>query len=86
MDHSKDGTFANWEDLDCGFMPYHQYLKFIKYGYARATDHAASEIRFGDVREQAKELIMEYDWKLPTEYFQEFLDFLILTRNTFLKR
>jgi len=86
LDHSKDGTFANWEDLDCGFMPYHQYLKFIKYGYARATDHAASEIRLGRMfREQAKELIMEYDWKLPTEYFQEFLDFLDIDEEYFFK-
>lgn len=79
-----EGTFGNWEDIDCGFMPMHQYFKFIKYGYARATDHASYEIRHGRMtKEQAKELIMEYDWKLPKRYFQEFLEFLGINEDYF---
>ncbi len=81
-----EGTFTNWEDLDCGFMPIHQYFKFIKYGYARATDHAAYEIRHGRMtKSQAKELICEYDWRLPRQYFQEFLDFLEINEDYFFK-
>jgi N-acetyl sugar amidotransferase len=83
---NKEGTFADYEDLDCGFMPYHQYFKFIKYGYARATDHAAHEVRLGRMtKKQAKELIIEYDWKLPREYFKELLEFLWIDEEYFLK-
>jgi len=86
LDTNKEGTFANYEDLDCGFMPYHQYFKFIKYGYARATDHAAHEIRLGRMtKNQAKELIIEYDWRLPRQYFKELLEFLSINEEYFLK-
>ena len=86
LDTNKEGTFVNYEDLDCGFMPYHQYFKFIKYGYARATDHAAHEVRLGRMtKRQAQELIIEYDWKLPRQYFKELLEFLWIDEEYFLK-
>lgn len=86
LDTNVEGTFGNLEDLDCGFMPIHQYFKFIKYGYARATDHACYEIRHGRMtKEQAKELIMEYDWRLPKRYFKEFLNFLNIDEDYFFK-
>lgn len=79
-----DGTFAPWEDIDCGFMPMHQYFKFIKYGYARATDHASYEIRMGRMtKKQAKELIFEYDWKLPRTHFEDFLGWLEIDEQYF---
>ena len=52
-----EGDYENFEDLDCGFMPIHQYFKFIKYGYARATDHASYEIRHNRLtKKQAKRI------------------------------
>jgi len=83
-DKPTEGTFTNFEDIDCGFMPYHQYFKFIKYGYGRATDHVGHEIRNNRMkREQGKQLILEYDGKLPREYFKEFLEFLNITEDQF---
>ena len=36
----------------------HQYFKFVKYGYARATDHASYEIRHNRLsKKQAKQVI-----------------------------
>ena len=85
-DTHEEGTFTNFEDIDCGFMPIHQYFKFIKYGYGRATDHASYEIRWGRMtKKQAKELIMEYEGKCPKRYFKEFLDFLNITEEHFFK-
>ena len=70
-DTNTEGTYTNYEDLDCGFMPIHQYFKFIKYGYGRATDHACHEIRQGRLTlQQGKELIIEYDGKVPQKYFK----------------
>jgi N-acetyl sugar amidotransferase len=40
----------------------HDYLKYLKFGYGRATDDAANEIRHGRMtREQGIELVMRYD-------------------------
>ena len=81
-----EGTFTNYDSIDCGFMPIHQYFKFIKYGYGRATDHASYEIREGRMnKKQAKELIIEYDGKVPKKYFKEFLEFLDITEDHFYK-
>ena len=76
--------FGNWESIDCGFMSMHQYFKFIKYGYSRATDHASYELRHNRLtKKQAVEYIKEYDWKLPTKYFSEFLEFLNIDEEYF---
>ena len=79
-----EDTYTNFEDLDCGFMPYHQYFKFIKYGYGRATDHASYQVRNKMInKKKAKELIINFDGKLPKRYFKEFLDFLKISEEQF---
>ena len=81
-----DGDYANFEDIDCGFMAMHQYFKFIKYGYGRATDHASYEIRHGRMtKEQAKELIINHEGKIPRTHFREFLDYLEIDEEYFIK-
>ena len=85
-EYSED-TFVNIEDLDCGFMPYHQYFKFIKYGYGRATDHASYQVRIGKIsKSKAKELIINHEGRLPKKYFQEFLSFLEINEERFYKK
>jgi len=85
-DERTETDFGNWESIDCGFMPMHQYFKFIKYGYSRATDHASYELRHNRLtKKQAIEYIKEYDWKLPVKYFQEFLEFLSINEEYFFK-
>jgi N-acetyl sugar amidotransferase len=85
-DKPTDGDYANFEDIDCGFMPIHQYFKFIKYGYGRATDHASYEIRHGRMtKQEAKKLIANHEGKIPRTYFKEFLDFLNISEEYFIK-
>ena len=46
----------------------HDYLKFLKFGYGRATDDAATEIRHGRMtREQGIEMVMRYDPVRPPD-------------------
>ena len=86
LDKPIDGDYAGFEDLDCGFMAMHQYFKFIKYGYSRATDHASYEIRHGRMtKEQAKEKIIKHEGKIPRTHFREFLDFLKIDEEYFIK-
>ena len=44
---NKEGTYDGWENLDVYFTVFHDYFKFLKYGFGRATDHASIEIRLG---------------------------------------
>ena len=40
----------------------HDYLKFIKFGYGRGTDHASKDIRSGLMtREEGIEMVRKYD-------------------------
>jgi N-acetyl sugar amidotransferase len=44
----------------------HDYLKFLKFGYGRATDDASNEIRHGRMsREQGIDMVMQYDHVRP---------------------
>lgn len=51
---------SNLDDMHENGM--HDYLKFIKFGYGRCTDHASKDIRAGLItREEGIELVRKYD-------------------------
>ena len=65
----------------------HDYLKFLKFGYGRATDDASNEIRHGRMsREQGIEMVQQFDHVRPYDMDiflkrsgmteQELLDFI----------
>ena len=73
---NKEGTYDGWENLDVYFTVFHDYFKFLKYGFGRATDHASIEIRLGRItREEGLELVKQYEGKIPRKYLGEFLKF-----------
>ena len=83
-DKPKEGTYQNWENLDEKYTGMHDYFKWIKYGFGRATDHACIDIWYGRItREEGKKLVHEYEGKIPIWYFDEFLDDFELTRTQF---
>lgn len=80
----KEGTYTNWENLDEKYTGMHDYFKWIKYGFGRATDHASLDIRHGIItREEGIELVKKHEGKIPTRYFDEFLRDMELDRNGF---
>ena len=40
-----EGTYTNYENLDESLVSLHDYLKYVKYGFGRATDHVNIDIR-----------------------------------------
>jgi N-acetyl sugar amidotransferase len=53
-------TFSNLDDMHENGM--HDYLKFIKFGYGRATDHACKDIRAGLMtRDEGIAKVRQYD-------------------------
>lgn len=62
-------TFNPYEDVHCHHSAgLHDYVKFLKYGYGKATDHAVREIRFGRMtREEGIEQVQRYQDRWPTD-------------------
>ena len=83
-DEIKEGTYDSWENLDVKYTVFHDYFKFLKYGFGRATDHASIEIREGRItRDKGLELVKEYEGKIPTKYLKDFLSDADLTEEQF---
>jgi imidazoleglycerol phosphate synthase cyclase subunit len=59
-------TMSNLDDMHENGV--HDYLKFIKFGYGRCTDHACKDIRAGLMsRAQAVDLVAKYDPVKPRD-------------------
>ncbi len=59
-------TMSNLDDMHENGV--HDYLKYIKFGYGRATDHTCKDIRAGKMtREKAIELVNYYDPIKPSD-------------------
>jgi len=70
----REGTYDSWENLDVKFTSFHDYFKFLKFGFGRATDHASIEIRHGRMtRKEGLELVKKHEGKIPVKYLDEFL-------------
>lgn len=81
-----EGTYTNYENLDCGLVAIHDYLKFVKYGFCRACDHACLDIRNTRLtRQEGIELIKKYDGKIPRESVKHFLKHFDMTETEFFK-
>jgi N-acetyl sugar amidotransferase len=63
------GSMVNYENLDNHQTAIHEYFKFLKFGFGRATDHACLHIRRGRLsRETGLEIVRRLDGKFPWEY------------------
>ncbi len=77
-------TYTDYEGLDCYSMQIHDYLKFCKFGYGRATDDACRDIRDGGAtREQGVRLAARYDGGYPKELIERFCNHFHLTQQEF---
>ncbi len=85
-EENKEGTYDRWENLDVYFTVFHDYFKFLKFGFGRATDHASIEIRYGRItRDEGLELVKQNEGKMPKKYLQKFLEFANLSMDEFLE-
>ncbi len=62
-------TFDTYNDVDCfHYSGIHDYLKFLKFGYGKVTDHASREIRLKRMtREKGIEMVQRYQDVWPTD-------------------
>jgi hypothetical protein len=88
LPHAVEGSMVNYENLDNHQTGIHDYFKFLKYGFGRATDLACLHIRRGRLtRESAIPLVQRHDGKFPWEYLgcrlEEILDEIDLSVDEF---
>jgi len=64
-----EGSLANYENLDNYQTGVHDYFKYLKYGFGRATDIANNHIRRGRLsRKDALALVKQHDGKFIRTY------------------
>ncbi len=62
----------------------HDYLKFIKFGYGRATDHACKDIRAGNMsRDEGIAMVRRYDHVKPYRDLNRWLAYVNMTEAEF---
>lgn len=77
-----EGTYTNYENLDEKMVGLHDYLKFVKYGFGRASDHACIDIRNKRLsREDGKKLVLQYEGKYPNFAITEFIKYSGMTKE-----
>lgn len=84
---NSEGTYRNYVGIDEKINRIHQYLKFLKFGYGRATDHACEDIRNNRItRYKAIKLVKKFDRvKLTKYYYKEFIDLIGLSEKSFFR-
>lgn len=69
MTNTVEGSIVNYENLDNEQTGIHDYFKFLKYGFGRATDIACLHVRRGRLsRADAIELVKKHEGKFPWTY------------------
>jgi N-acetyl sugar amidotransferase len=62
----------------------HDYMKFIKFGYGRATDHASKDIRSGYMtREEGVAMVRKYDHVKPMRDLKRWLEYVGMSEDEF---
>jgi hypothetical protein len=79
-----DRTYQRDSDLNNIHDPgVHDYMKWVKFGYGRITDHCCRDIRNGDMtRDRAVELIRQYEHVIPGD-LARWLDYVQMDRAEF---
>lgn len=79
-----EGTYTNYENLDDGLVSIHDYMKYVKFGFGRATDHACLDVRNHRLtREEAVKLVQQYDGVLSYDVVDRFCAFYEISKREF---
>lgn len=90
LSETVEGSMVNYENLDNHQTGIHDYFKFLKFGFSRATDLACLHIRRGRIsRLDGIEIVKKKDGLFPWTYLgkglQEILDPLEMSVEEFIK-
>lgn len=88
--HTIEGSIVGYENLDNHQTGIHDYFKFLKFGFGRASDIASLHIRRGRItRQDGIQLVKKHDGKFPLSYLgktlEKILEPLDITVEEFVK-
>lgn len=89
-DKAVEGSMVNYENLDNYQTGIHDYFKFLKFGFSRATDIACLHVRRNRIsRQDALDIVRKRDGKFPWVYLgkklEDILEPLEMTVDEFIK-
>jgi N-acetyl sugar amidotransferase len=77
-------SYTDHQKLDCLSMNLHDYLKYCKFGFGRATDSASYDIRNGYIeRSEGVRLAEKYDTTYPKEAVETFCEHFKIPQEEF---
>ncbi len=77
-----EGSMVNYENLDNFQVGIHDYFKFLKFGFSRATDIASLHIRRGRItRKEAMKIVRLNDGQFPHTYLGKKLESILEPLN-----
>ena len=80
------GTYSKYSSIDDKIDMFHYYTTLIKFGIGRATYDASQEVRNGKIsRDEAVALVHKYDQEFPSDYFDDFLEYIQIDESLFWK-
>jgi len=83
VSYRRERTFNLYSKIEDHANDVHDYLKYLKFGYGRATDDASTEIRHGRMtREEGIGFVKEYDATEPST-LDFYCNFLGITKQQF---
>jgi N-acetyl sugar amidotransferase len=90
FDQAVEGSMVNYENLDNHQTGVHDYFKFLKFGFSRATDIACLHVRRGRIsRRDALEIVRKRDGRFPWTYLgkrlKDILEPLDMTVDEFIR-
>mgnify|MGYP001559548990 CR=1 FL=1 len=79
-----EGSYWEFENLDCALVGIHDMMKFRKFAFGRATDQVSLDIRnSGLARSDAVDVVNRLDGKYSDELISMFCDHFGITRQKF---
>ena len=85
ISYERDRTLVQYAKIDDHANDIHDYLKFLKFGYGRATDDASMEIRHGRMTRRRDCNNNRYDANTPSS-LKPYLEFMDLQKKSFMLR
>lgn len=82
--YSSEGTYTRYASFDDKIDDLHYFTTHIKFGIGRATYDASQEVRNGHItREDAVNLVKQFDGNTPSRYLNEITDYLEISLEEF---
>ncbi len=80
LQNPPEGSWSNNENCDMKFIDIRERIKYLKYGYGRATDQLNIQIRAGQIkRKEALEIVKKIDGNISETNLKEFAEYIGLT-------